>query len=418
MADNEESTQSQGGNRAVVITVMVVLLLVVTVAVIQTIQKAKTGGTAGPGAPGGGPPQMPPAAVIVGPIVTETTQDRAIATGTLRAVSKADVAAQEAGAVEKVLVDEGQEVAAGATLAILDSRRTKAQLTEANAGLASAQSLLEQRAAELRRADSDLEMKTQLSLTKAVSKSAVLDAEKTRTVAKSQLKAAQDGITEARSRLELLAIQLDDLAVKAPFSGVVISRDVEPGEWVAAGAMVASIVTVDPIEAWLRVPARFLAGTAGGSKGLLVRQSATGKMFAPANVTRIPDVDGRSQLFTVVATIPNPDRNLTPGESATGIVPIGVATDYLRIPLNAVVQSPQGTLLYVVQPSENTEGLPTGRAVPLSIAFERDGHAFVAAEDAGFTESDQVIVEGNQRLQPGQSLMIKPPADAGGPPAP
>jgi membrane fusion protein (multidrug efflux system) len=351
MADNEESTQSQGGNRAVVITVMVVLLLVVTVAVIQTIQKAKTGGTAGPGAPGGGPPQMPPAAVIVGPIVKETTQDRAIATGTLRAVSKADVAAQEAGAVEKVLVDEGQEVAAGATLAILDSRRTKAQLTEANAGLASAQSLLEQRAAELRRADSDLEMKTQLSLTKAVSKSAVLDAEKTRTVAKSQLKAAQDGITEARSRLELLAIQLDDLAVKAPFSGVVISRDVEPGEWVAAGAMVASIVTVDPIEAWLRVPARFLAGTAGGSKGLLVRQSATGKMFAPANVTRIPDVDGRSQLFTVVATIPNPDRNLTPGESATGIVPIGVATDYLRIPLNAVVQSPQGTLLYVVQPS-------------------------------------------------------------------
>jgi RND family efflux transporter MFP subunit len=416
MADNEESTQSKGGNRAAVIIVMVILLLVVTVAVIQTIQKAKTAG--GPGAPGGGPPQMPPAAVIVGSIVKEITQDRAIATGTLRAVSKADVAAQEAGAVAQVLVDEGQEVVAGDTLAILDSRRTKAQVTEANAGLASAQSLVAQRDAELRRAATDLDMKAQLSRTKAVSKSAVLDAQKTHTVAQSQLKAAQDGITEAKSRVDLLAIQLDDLTVKAPFSGVVVSRDVEPGEWVAAGAMVASIVTVDPIEAWLRVPARFLAGTAGGSKGLLVRQSSTGNTFSPTSVTRIPDVDGRSQLFTVVATLPNPERNLTPGESATGVVPIGVATDYLRIPVNAVVQSPQGTMLYVVQPSEDAEALPTGRAVPINIAFERDGAAFIAAEGAGFTESDQVIVEGNQRLQPGQSLMIKPPADAGGPPAP
>lgn len=412
MADKEE--KANNNNRAGVIAVLVIVLVVVTVVVLQMIQKAPT---AGHGGPGGGPTQMPPAAVIVAPIAKESTQKRAIVTGTLRAVSQADVAAREAGAVEKVLINEGDEVKQGTTLAILDARRLNAQLTEATARLTAAESLLEQRAAELRRATTDLEMKQQLSATKAVSKSSVLDAGKVLAVSRSQLKAAQDGIREAQSRVELLGVQLGDLNVKAPFSGVVISRHVEPGEWVSAGTMVASLVTVDPIEAWLRVPARFLAGTAGALKGFKVRQSSTGQLFVPSKVTRIPEVDGRSQLFMLVATIPNPERQLTLGESVTGIVPLGQAADYLRIPMNAIVQSPRGTMIYVVQTPEGDGAMPTGRPVSVAIAFEREGSAFVAAEGAGFTAEDQVIVEGNQRLMPGQSLMIKSSEEQGGPPA-
>lgn len=400
------------------ITVLVILLVVVTVVVLQMIQKAPMAGSGGPGAPAGGPPQMPPAAVIVGPVTKETTQEKAIATGTLRAVSKTDVAAQEAGAVEKVLVDEGDEVTPGAPLAILDARRLTAQLAEAKARLTAAESLFEQRLAEVKRTDSDLQMKQQLGESRAVSKSAVLDARKDHAVSVSQLKVAQNGITEAKSRAELLGVQFGDLTVKAPFGGVVISRNVEPGEWVAAGATVASLVTIDPVEAWLRVPARYLAGTTGDLDGFKVRQSSTGQLFDPAKVTRIPEVDGRSQLFMVVATVPNPDRKLTPGESVTGIVPLGKPADYLRIPVNAVVQSPQGTMIYTVQAAAAADAMPTGRPVPVAIAFERDGNVFVAAAGAGFTADDRVIVEGNQRLRPGQPLMIKPPAEAGGPPAP
>ena len=74
-------------------------------------------------------------------------------------------------------------------------------------------------------------------------------------------------------------------------------------------------------------------------------------------------------------------------------------------------------MIHVVQAPEG-EGLPTGRPVPVQISFERDGSAFIAAQEAGFSENDQVIVEGNQRLMPGQSLMIKSPDQQGGPPAP
>ena len=97
------------GNRAAVIAVIVIVLVVVTVVVIQMIQKAPMAGAGGPGG-SGGPPQMPPAAVIVAPVKKELTQEQASVTGTLRALSKSDVAAQEAGAVASVLVDEGDEV--------------------------------------------------------------------------------------------------------------------------------------------------------------------------------------------------------------------------------------------------------------------------------------------------------------------
>lgn len=360
---------------------------------------------------------MPPAAVIVAPVKKELTQEQASVTGTLRALSKSDVAAQEAGAVASVLVDEGDEVSQKAPLAHLDDRRLKAQLVEAKANVTAAESLQEQRKAELQRSEIDLKMKSDLAPTKAVSKSDVLDAEKALHVAELQLKAASDGVTEAKSRADLLAIKLNDLEVKAPVAGVVIARHVEPGEWVAAGAPVATIVTIDPVEAWLRIPARYLGRTGSESKTFKVSPSATGKAFSPTKVTRVPEVDGRSQLFNLVATLSNPDRELTPGESVTGIVPIGQPADYLRIPLNAVVHSPQGTMIHVVQAPEG-EGLPTGRPVPVQISFERDGSAFIAAQEAGFSENDQVIVEGNQRLMPGQSLMIKSPDQQGGPPAP
>lgn len=417
MEDKEQQTESNRGNSAAIVAVMAIVLVVVTVIVIQMIQQAPMAGPGGPGVPGG-PPQMPPAAVIVAPIQAENTQKQAIVTGTLRARSKMAVAAQEAGAVVKMLIDEGDEVQPGTTLAILDARRIKAQLDEARARLTVASNLFEQRQAEHVRAEIDLRMKAGLTASKAVSQSDVLDAEKTLKVAASQVKSAADGISEAQSRVELLDVQLSDLTVKAPLAGVVVSRNVEPGEWVAAGTSVATIVTMDPMEAWLRVPARHLDAAGNELAGFKVRQSATGQTFTPTKVTRVPEVNGRSQLFTLVATVSNPDRKLIPGESVTGIVPIGKPAEHLRVPLNAIVHSPHGTVIYVVQKPLIDDALPTGRPVSARIAFARNGSAFIAADNAGFSADDRVVVEGNQRLLPGQSLMIKTSDQQGGPPAP
>ena len=333
------------GSRVKVVTTLLLLLLVVTVVVIQMIQKADTAGKSISGGMG----QMPPAAVIVTTVELEKTRERIKATGFLKALSRSDVATQETGAVLEMPVDEGDEVQKGDTLAILDARRIKAQIVEGKARLTTARNLLLQRKAEVSRAQSDYEMKAKLRPSNAVSQSTLLDSEKALAVAKSQADSALEGIAEGESRLELLNIRLNDLKVTAPFKGIVVSKSVEPGEWVSAGQTVASILATDPIEAWLKVPARYLGRAARDRENFQVQQSSTGNLHSPEKVIAIPDIDPRSQLFPVIATLRNDDGRLQPGESVTGIIPIGRSTTYLKVPTNAIVRSPMGVMVQIIQ---------------------------------------------------------------------
>lgn len=414
--DTPKDNQNSGA-RTRVMAVLVILLVVVTVVVIQMIQKAPTAGAGGHGPPSGdGPPAMPPAAVIVTRVETETTRENVVVTGLLHAISKADVAAQEAGAVDSLFVREGDRVEEGDPLALLDIRRNTAQLNESKASLTAAENLLAQRKAELERAEKDLEMKSKLRKTNAVSESDLLDAQKSLTVAKSQHQAAAAGIDEAISRMELNTVQLGDLTVKAPFDGTIVTRHVDPGEWVSAGTSVVTVIATDPIEAWLRIPARYLGMIPDDAASFRIRQTSTGKLFTPDSIQQIPEVEGRSQLYTIVAKLSNPATKLTPGESITGIVPISELSPYLKVPKNAIVYSSQGPMIQIVKPPMGEGQMPTAKGIPVDLAFEREGNAFILSETAGFSEKDQVIVEGNQRLRPGQPLMIQPPSDKNAPP--
>jgi RND family efflux transporter MFP subunit len=226
-------------------------------------------------------------------------------------------------------------------------------------------------------------------------------------VARAQDGVAVDGIAEAESRLNFLNIQLKDLTILAPFDGVIVDRQVEPGEWVAAGSIVASLVTVDPVEAWLRVPSRFLDDLSSDSKNFRVRRSSSGQVIVPRKIEIIPVVEPLSQLFTVIATIPNPNGKLASGESITGLLPIGDLEPHWCFSTDALIRSESGDFVYVALKPEQEGSLPGSRKIPIKIAFERGNKAFVAVSLSGFTEGDRVIVEGNERLIPGQSLMVK-----------
>jgi RND family efflux transporter MFP subunit len=390
--------------RTVIASVLAGIVIVASMLAIKIMQEAPT---AGSGGPEGDSMSMPPAAVFVEPLIKDIVQAEVFVTGVLRATSEASIAGREPGAVVEVLVDEGDTVKKNAIIARLDARRITALLAEAKAALASAKGLEGQRKAELARAQSDLEMKRGLLKSKAVSQSDVLDADRSMAVARAQSGVAVNGIAEAESRLSFLNIQLKDLTILAPFDGVIVDRRVEPGEWVAAGSIVASLVTVDPVEAWLRVPSRYLGDLSSDSKKFRVRRSSSGQVITPQKIEIIPQVEPLSQLFTVIATIPNPNGKLASGESITGVLPIGELEPHWCFSTDAVIRSESGDFVYVVVKPEEEGALPGSRKIPIKIAFERGNKAYVAVALSGFTESEQVIVEGNERLIPGQSLMVK-----------
>ncbi len=388
--------------------VLVALGLLLIMGLIHAIRVIGSTQEAGPPATSGGD-GLPPAAVYVESLQSADTFEVAKVTGTLRARARAEVAAREAGAVVDLLADEGQHVQRGDVLAQLDDRRTRAQLTEAEAALTVARTLVSQREAEWARAEEDLRMKQGLLERRAISKSDVLDAERALAVSEAQRAAARDGVNEAQSRVDFLTIQVDDLTIRAPFSGTVVEFPVDRGEWVAVGARVATIVDASEVEAWLRVPTRFSTETQASPDAIQVFQSSTGIGFTPSKVTLVPDVEPLSQLFTVVATIDNASGSLRPGESITGVVPVSAERPHWHFPVDALNRGANTSHVFVVGPDN------TAKHVPVDVAFEREGSAFVLPENSTLTKADRIVVEGNERLQPQQPLMIREREEASAP---
>ena len=312
MAKHESSNEKRGENRSGGGVIRWIVLAAIVAAALwfglKAIRETPVAGEEG-GGPAGGPPSgPPPASVIVAEVQKRPAEERRRVTGSLRAKSRAEVAARESGAVETVEVDEGDVVKKGEVIATLDTRRLDAELAQARARATVAEAMVTQREAESKRADSDLESKRELLNDRAVSKREVLDAEREAAVAKARTQAAEDELAAERSVLELLEVRLGDLEVKAPFDGRVVTRHVEPGEWLAAGAAVVTLVSTGDIEAWLDVPERFAASVEAAGGDLSVVADGSGFVAEAKALRRVADVDQRTRLFTVVVTLEDVSR--------------------------------------------------------------------------------------------------------------
>jgi len=363
---------------------------------------------AGAGSSGGAPQGPPPATVLVAPVTKQVSRETRRVTGTLRAIARAEVAAREAGAVADVHIDEGQLVKKGDVLAILDTSRLDAELAEAKAQLSAAQSVIAQREAESKRAGTDLERKRKLYKSGAVSEREFLDAERESAVADAGAEVAKGQLAAMTSSVELMSVRSKDLEIIAPFDGRIVARHVEPGEWLAVGNPVATLVSTGKIEAWLSVPERFANTIANEAENLEVVSEASGVTSRITELHPVADIDPITRLFSVVATVDNREEQMVAGMAVTVDLPVGKAAEYLSIPADALVVSRNEA--YVFRPGPGAaEQPPTAEKVAVRELFRSDGRVYVESET--LRQGDMVVTEGNERLFPGTPL-ITAPADA------
>jgi len=259
--------------------------------------------------------------------------------------------------------------------------------------------------AEHQRAIEDEEMMRGLWEERAIAEREYLDAVRELKVAAARENAAKEAIEAASKRFDLLEVRRNDLDVKAPFDGRVVFRHTELGEWLQEGDPVITLLSSGEVEAWLQLPERHAA---------LLRQASPDSVelefpgiTAPIKADKlslIPDVEGRSRSFQLIAHIPDPDNKLTPGTSVEASVPLGKPESRLVISADAVLLSYSGT--YVFIPEKTGEGPPIAKRVPVEVLFERNGQAVLAPGE--LKAGDQVIVEGNERLFPSTPLDPKP----------
>jgi len=372
----------------------------------KTLREAPAAGGQGSGGPppGDGPP---PAAVKAAPIKFATERETLRVSGTLRAVTRSDIAVRESGAIQTILVDVGDTVKTGDRLATIDGRRLVTARAEVVANQTAARALVTQREAEHKRAKDDLDMKQQLAEDRVISRRDLLDAESLVTVSAARKQAAKDQLGVLASQLELNDVRKEDLTIVAPFVGRVVARHAEPGEWLAAGSPVVTLVSSGQIEAWLDVPERYAAliNTNGGGMGLRVH--GVTEPIPVLKLTPVPEVDARSRFFPVLALVDDRNGSLIPGMSVEADLPAGEPQELVTVPTDAVITRQGGTMVYRASAPPDGGGLPSAEPISVEELFRRDGLAYLLAPV--LKADDQVVTEGNERLRPGTPLLLSNP---------
>jgi len=224
-------------------------------------------------------------------------------TGTVLAVNRAELKAEQPGRVTRVVVREGDHVRAGAVLSAQDEDELTLSVQAAEAQLAQAR-------AQAAQAGSDSERAQNLLAKRSVTRQSAQQAETNLNAATAMVRSAESGLGLAQSHLRKARIT-------APFAGEVAQRLVQPGEMLAPGQTAFTLVDNRKLELQADLPAASLARLRTGMRAAF-RVAGFDQPFQ-ATLTQISgsvQQDGRT--IRVRLELPNPDGRLKSGLFAEG----------------------------------------------------------------------------------------------------
>src|SRR5271165_4807898 len=331
------------------------------------------------------------------------------ASGSVEGSETADVAFLVGGRVARVLVEEGQAVTKGQLLAEIEPTDYRNAFNAAAGQKDAAQAVAQKADAGLRKQEleqarinfehAEDEYKRMKFLVERKSlppndfqkyETAYKDAreryemaregtrKEDRATAEAQARAASAQASEERKRL-------DDTRLLAPISGNISMRRVDPGQTVAAGTAVFSIVDLNPVKVRVGVPEAEITKVKLGAKATIALPSLAGRQFeGRVGIIGVAS-EPASRTYTVKIIVPNPGPVLLAGMVAESQI-LGRATvQALTIPGEAIVHDPQGApIVYVffpeskrVYPRKVEVGRPIGNEVEIRSGLRVDERVVV-----------------------------------------
>ncbi|HEY6174455.1 MAG TPA: efflux RND transporter periplasmic adaptor subunit [Kofleriaceae bacterium] len=266
-------------------------------------------------------PPAPPAKVALVTAQEAAAPDLLTLTGVIAADQRSEVTADTQGKVVAVLVERGQRVKMGQPVVQLDVRNAALSAREAQANLEAAR-------AQKQLAEEECKRSQQL-----FDKGAITRSEYDRQM--TQCTSTLQQVSAAQARADMIGKSVADGLVRAPFDGQVTEKSVAPGEWVAPGRTLFTLVDDDPLRIELSVPEAGVRAIQKGQKVALTAVAQPGKTYS-ATITRVGGEIGKSRALIVEATL-DPQTDLVPGMFAEAHVTIG-QTPRPVIPSDAVVQ--------------------------------------------------------------------------------
>jgi membrane fusion protein, multidrug efflux system len=337
--------------------------------------------------PQAGPPLVPVS------IARATTQDVPIylkGLGLVQAFSSVLVRARVDGTLMQFPVAEGQEVKQGDLIAVIDPRPFQAALDAAMAKKG-------QDDAQLSNAKLDLQRYASLAKQDFASHQQV-------DTQQSQVSQFTATIAGDDAAIEMAKLNLSYCFITSPIQGRIGLRQVDPGNLVhAADATgIVTITQIHPISALFTVPQDTLPSiNVAMEKGKLpvIAFAADDKTQLDSGTLLTPDnaIDSSTGTIKLKATFPNPHNTLWPGQFINARLQLGTQQQALTVPSIAVQHGPAGLYAYVVGADSSVS------RQPVEVGSD-DGALAVIVK--GLTEGQQVVTEGQSRLQAGTRVAV------------
>ena len=311
---------------------------------------------------------QPAPGVVVAEALVKPFPLAAEALGNARANEAVEIRPQISAAVVEILFDEGQRVERGEMLVRLESAEPLAQLAAARAALVDSES-------QYRRA-------SELFRTKVVSESQLEQLEAQRDAALAAVNAAQ--------------ARLDHTVIRAPFGGQLGLRRVSLGSIVSPATVITTLDDISRIKLDFNVPEVFLARLEPGLTVTAHSAAWPDQTFAGEVSSIDTRVDPVSRTITVRALVANDDRRLRPGMFLT-VTLLKEDVEALLVPEQAIVPERSRQYVFVVGPDGlvSRQEVQTGRRRPGEVEILE-----------GIAPGDRVIVEGTQKVRPGQAVTL------------
>jgi RND family efflux transporter MFP subunit len=334
------------------------------------------------------------------------------ASGYVTARRRATVSSKITGKLVEVLVEEGMPVRDGQVLARLDDAQARATLDLTEAQLVEARRAVHESEVNLALAELTLERTSRLAADGVVGQ-AELDASRAQAEAtRARLAVERERVEVAEREVALRRTELADTVVRAPFEGIVVSKDAQPGEMVspisAGGGFtrtgICSIVDMGSLEIEVDVNESYISRVLPGQKVTAVLDAYPEWRIPAAVITTIPTADRQKATVKVRIGFEQPDPRILPemGIKVSFLEAPPTAGEAARarliVPLAAVRQQEGRSTVFVVDGRDRAER----RAVSVGPA-----HGDEVEVVSGLTAGERVVIDGPADLSDGDRVKIR-----------
>ena len=320
----------------------------------------------------------PPESVTSAQAQTANWPAASAAVGTLIAVHGVTLSSEVTGTVREILFDSGDAAKKGAVLVRMDTSVEQAQLASA-------------------RADEDL---AKITLARA------RKLRETGANAPSDLDAAAARATQTTATVANLEATIAKKTIRAPFDGRIAIRQVELGQVLSPGTVVASLQSVTPIYVEFSLPQQALANLKVGQRVRIQLDIFPGASWEGKVTVINPEVDVATRNVRLRATLNNPDGRLTPGMFASVEVLSDVQQQVTVIPATSVIYAPYGDSVFIVEAAKDPAGKPSTVAHQKFVRVGERRGDFIAIV-SGLSPGETVVSSGAFKLRNGMSVVVR-----------